>query len=81
MGAKEVARLVKIETASRLRLYGIRGEWLQTLGYDRFTVLGHSAQLIDMDLDPSDRSVQILAHCGQPFRRIADSVPVIADSF
>ena len=27
------------------------------------------------------RYVQIPAHCGQPFRRIADSVPVIADSF
>jgi hypothetical protein len=25
--------------------------------------------------------MQIPAHCGQPFRRIADSVPVIADSF
>jgi site-specific DNA-methyltransferase (adenine-specific) len=25
--------------------------------------------------------LQIPAHCGQPFRRIADSVPVIADSF
>jgi hypothetical protein len=25
--------------------------------------------------------LQIPVHCGQPFRRIADSVPVIADSF
>jgi hypothetical protein len=27
------------------------------------------------------RSVQIPAHRGQSFRRIADSIPVIADSF
>ena len=28
-----------------------------------------------------DREMQIPEHCGHPFRRIADSVPVIADSF
>ena len=29
----------------------------------------------------SAHSLQIPVHCGHPFRRIADSVPVIADSF
>jgi hypothetical protein len=29
----------------------------------------------------AERRLQIPAHRGQPFRRIADSVPVIADSF
>jgi hypothetical protein len=34
---------------------------------------------VDQPLD--EISVQIPAHRGQSFRRIADSVPVIADSF
>jgi hypothetical protein len=29
----------------------------------------------------ADRSLQIPVHRGQSFRRIADSIPVIADSF
>jgi hypothetical protein len=37
-------------------LQTIRGEWLQAQGYERFTVLGHSAQLIDITLGPADPS-------------------------
>jgi hypothetical protein len=33
------------------------------------------------DSKPVDALMQIPAHRGQSFRRIADSVPVIADSF
>jgi hypothetical protein len=33
-----------------------------------------------VELVPGAR-LQIPVHCGQSFRRIADSIPVIADSF
>jgi hypothetical protein len=32
-------------------------------------------------VEPAQREVQIPVHRGQSFRRIADSIPVIADSF
>ena len=33
------------------------------------------------ELNPTENILQIPVHRGQPFRRVADSIPVIADSF
>jgi hypothetical protein len=44
-------------------------------------VVAHTYMLIISANGQRRRSLQIPAHRGQSFRRIADSVPVIADSF
>jgi hypothetical protein len=52
----------------------IEGVLLPRLGHDvRHVVASHYIRC--------EHKVQIPVHCGQSFRRIADSIPVIADSF